>query len=92
VYLSSHISFVTVGLAPADFKLLLAPRPSVAPLHFPVLPRGVTIPANVAASFIPEPFFRRGVRIFLILAVLMGQSHSCKQIFNGWGGGRRIVS
>jgi hypothetical protein len=66
---SSHISFVAVGLAPADFKLLLAPRPSVAQLHFSVLPHGVTIPANVAASFIPEPFFSHGARIFLILAV-----------------------
>jgi hypothetical protein len=47
---SSHISFVAVGLAPADFKLVLAPRPSVAQLRFPVLPRGVTIPAIVAAS------------------------------------------
>jgi len=31
---SSHISFVAVGLAPADFNLLLTPGPSVA-LHFP---------------------------------------------------------
>jgi hypothetical protein len=70
---SSHISFVAVGLAPVDFKLLLAPRPSVAQLHFPILPRGVTIPANMAASLIPEPFYHHGAGIFLILAVLKGQ-------------------
>ena len=32
---SIHISFVAVGLAPVDFKLLRASGPSVAQLHFP---------------------------------------------------------
>ena len=32
---SSHISFIAVGLAHVDFTLLLAPGPSVAHLHFP---------------------------------------------------------
>jgi len=31
----NHIYFVAVGLAPADFKLLLASGPSVAQLHHP---------------------------------------------------------
>lgn len=82
----SHISFIAVGLAPADFKRLLAPGPSVAQLHFPAYTRGMTFPANAASSSKPEPLSHRSAGIFLFVAVLMGLTHRCKQICNGgWG-------